>query len=354
MRLLSAVVVLAGFFALTGVAQPDAPLPPTIVKFKTANATLGEVAAEISKASGVPIAVDAAVLKARCPVAVDGLPFWEALERVAAQTRAKLVLAEQGRKIALEPRGASKTVAATSGPFRVVATQVIGRALLDQGVTIHDVHLDVHWEPRYTVFRIDTNPKITRAADDTGRVLESKQPATRVQPEGSVATMTVPLSGLTRQSKQIGVLAGEFRVTAAAKMLTFKFGDLTAKLPQTQTQERVSVSLKRMAKDDAVWVIDLELVYPPGQPAFESFEGQVWLRNNRPRLISPDASKTFEADSYEYDIREDMAGGRKVLATYTFKGVSNPEAKGWSLMYETPAPLVEFTVPFELRNIPIP
>ena len=32
--------------------------------------------------------------------------------------------------------------------------------------------------------------------------------------------------------------------------------------------------------------------------------------------------------------------------------VANP--KGWQLVYETPAPLVEFPVRFELKDIPLP
>jgi hypothetical protein len=136
-------------------------------------------------------------------------------------------------------------------------------------------------------------------------------------------------------------------------MLAFKFDDLTAKLPVSKSQDRVTATLKRITKDEAVWVVGLELSYPPGQPAFESFESETWLRNNRPQFVSPDASKSFGADGYEYTITDEKAG-RKVQATYTFKGLANPLAKGWSLVYETPAPLVEFTVPFELRNIPLP
>jgi len=122
----------------------------------------------------------------------------------------------------------------------------------------------------------------------------------------------------------------------------------------SKTQDRVTVSLNRLVKDDATWVVELRLEYPPGQPEFGSFEAETWLRDNRPRFVSPDASKSFDADSYEYSVTEDKAGARKVLATYGFKGLANPTAKGWSLVYETAAPLVEFTVPFELRNILLP
>ena len=42
-----------------------------------------------------------------------------------------------------------------------------------------------------------------------------------------------------------------------------------------------------------------------------------------------------------------------MTATYRFKG-ANPNAKGWSLVYEAPGPLVEVMVPFKLENIPVP
>jgi len=42
------------------------------------------------------------------------------------------------------------------------------------------------------------------------------------------------------------------------------------------------------------------------------------------------------------------------MATYRFPANLNPLAKGWSLIYETPSPLLEMKVPFELKNIPIP
>ena len=36
------------------------------------------------------------------------------------------------------------------------------------------------------------------------------------------------------------------------------------------------------------------------------------------------------------------------------KGLGDPTAKGWTIVYETPAPLVEVKVPFELKDIPLP
>ena len=75
-------------------------------------------------------------------------------------------------------------MSAVSGPFRIVAKQVTGRPLLDYGVTFHEIQLDVHWEPRYPVFRIDTNPKIKAAKDDKGNTYSpTQQPHAIIRPE---------------------------------------------------------------------------------------------------------------------------------------------------------------------------
>ena len=104
----------------------------------------------------------------------------------------------------------------------------------------------------------------------------------------AVHSSTVRLAGLTRDSRKIAVLAGEFTVTAAPKMLAFRFDDLTAKPPvAAPAQEKVTATLKRFEKDETVWEAEVEVSYPPGGPVFESFES--WTGENQMRLNSPDA-----------------------------------------------------------------
>jgi hypothetical protein len=160
--------------------------------------------------------------------------------------------------------------------------------------------------------------------------------------------MSVGLTGLTRDSRKVAVLAGDFRAVAAEKMLTFTFADPPAKLPATKTLDRVTATLKRVERIGDAWEVELDLLYPEGQPVFESFEEQRWLRDTRVRLISPDR-KAFDPDNEEV-----TAGGRRVTATYRFKGPVTPAAKGWSVVCETPGPLTELTVPFELQGVPLP
>ena len=79
-----------------------------------------------------------------------------------------------------------------------------------------------------------------------------------------------------------------------------------------------------------------------------------WAAGNRLRLISPDSSKAFEPSSYAVNSLR-----RKVSGTYYFKedpvkGPVNPAARGWSLVYEAPSTPVEFTVPFAVKDVPLP
>jgi len=348
---LAIVALLAVAVAIATAAPPETVrFKPTPVTFSNANATLNDVAVGLSKSSaGVTVAVESPeAAKAKCPVDFTGTPFWEALETAADASKTRITLRDGGKRVILEPRPNRREISAVSGPFRIVPRSVTGRLLLDSDTIFHDIQLDVHWEPRLPVFRIDGNPRITKAIDDRGTALTVAAGNARHHPSTSATDMRVRLTGLTRESKRIGVLEGEFRATASAQMLAIPFENLGDKLPATKTEEGVKVTLQSFTKTDQTWEAELELLYPESHPFFESFEEQKWLRDNRARLVSP-AGKPLDPDS------EDVtAAGRKVIATYRFKTKDNPAAKGWVLVCETPGPLAEATVPFTLKDIPIP
>ena len=352
-----AIVPLA-FAAAVGLAPaddpPKLPIAAKVVKMDLPHSKLKVVVAELTRQSGLAVTFPEKAADEPCDGIFQGKPFWDALEQLADQTGNRIVLHDHGRELALEPRGKSKEISSVAGPFRVVARQVVGRNFLDTGLVFHEVQLDVHWEPRFPVFRIDSRPKVATATDDRGVALTAQPTAGRSQLSGvAVHESSVRLSGLTRDSRKIAVLAGEFTVTAANKMLAFKWTDLTARTPPAvPPQEGVSVVLKRFEKDEKVWEAEVEVTNPPGGPVFESFES--WTGENQLRLVSPDAAKSFTPDDYEI-----RAGERKLVAVYRFKedpakGLVGVNGKGWSLLYTTPAPMSDFKVHFELRDIPLP
>lgn len=333
-------------------AQPAEPtITPTTVSVAK-DATLADAAAALTKSpAGATVRVEAPDLaKAKLTAGVDQVPFWDGLEAAADQTKTRLVLRDGGRTVVLVPRTGGREVSAVSRAFRIVPRAVTGRLLLDQGTAFHDIDLDVHWEPRVRVYRIDSAPRVTNAADDRGTALTAEVAGSRHYPTGSLTDLKLRITGLTRESKQIATLAGEFRATAAEKLLAVPFKNLTAKYPIVQKADGVSVVLRSFEKVAGLWEAHLELTYPEGHPGFESFEEQKWLRDTRLRLIDPKAA-VFEPDNDDVN-----AAGRNVAATYRFKllAAANPLQPGWTLVCDTPAPLTEVKVPFVLKNIPLP
>ena len=360
MRSAAVTTLILGTLAALPAAEPARPLAPTGVDFakppgdKSAP-VLGEVAKALSDKAGVPVAVAPGMLKAKCDVKFANVPFWEALQTAADKSGARISLAEGGRKVELVPRGPSRESAATSGSFRVVSQQVVGPALLDQGVTFHEVQLLVHWEPRLRVYRIDTTPRITKVSDVPGSKLAADGGSSQVLPADATSEMKVRLTGLTRDSEKITTLAGVFNVTAAEKMLTFSFEAPGGKLPEAQKQDGVSAVLKRVQKKGDTWEVVAEVTYPEGQPSFQSFEGEWWLRDNRMLLVSPEG-KAVVLDDFEIPTPDSP---RPLTVIHRFKqdaakGLGDPTAPKWKIVYETPAPLAEVKVPFELKDIPLP
>ena len=329
-------------------------LPPRLVKLDLPNSTLAKVAPALSAKTGIPFTFPKESAGETCDGVFTDKPFWFALEMVASQTGNRIVLGDNGRKIALEPRGKSYEVSSVHGAFRIVARQVVGRFQLDAGSVFHEVQLDVHWEPRFPVFRLDSSPRITKATDDRGTALAMQAVGARSQPTGALHAATVRLGGITREAKRIATIEGNFNVTASEKMLAFTFDDLTKgkSVIALPAKDKVIATLKRVEKDEKTWEFEIELNYPPNIPKFESFES--WTMENRLRLVSPDPAKSFSPDDHEI-----LVQGSKVIAVYRFKedakrGLVNPASKAWKLVYEAPSPPVEFAVPFELKDVPLP
>ena len=332
--------------------EPKYAVPPRTVTLDMPNSTLGKVAPVLGKA-GFPFTFPAEAAGQTCDGVFNKKPFWFSLEMIASQTGNRITIGDGGRKIALEPRGKAYEVSSVHGPFRIAVRQVVSRFQLDSGTSSHDVQMDVHWEPRFPVFRLDSSPKITKATDDKGTVLDAAGGGSKSQPTGFLHPASVRLGGITRDSKRIATLEGNFTVTASEKMLAFEFNDLTKGKTAVPagTKDKVTASLKAVEKDEGVWEFRLELDYPKGLPSFESFES--WTHLNTLRLLGP-GGKTFAPDDNEV-----LTQGSKVTATYRFKedlkrGLVNPAAKDWKLVYEVPSPPLEFTVPFELKDIPLP
>jgi hypothetical protein len=233
------------------------------------------------------------------------------------------------------------------GPFRIAARSVEARIDLQTQKRVYDLTLELAWEARLPVYRVDACPRIAKGQDDAGRAVTVKPIDSRNPVDGVVTMMRVPLEGLDRASKQIGILEGSFRVTAAEELLRFAFDDLTK--TSAVKQQGVEIVLRTPAKEGAYWLLDVELHYPKGSAVFESFE-TYWVSRNRLTLIAPDGRSRFVAAD------EEINGN---VVRYRFKqnkakGFAPQTLKGWNAEYDAPGVLREVPVRFELKGIMLP
>ena len=237
----------------------------------------------------------------------------------------------------------------------------------DTGRGVTEVTLEVDWEPRLPVFRIDGEPRGEYGAGRLGGGpgLAAQQFGQEMAPaagkaavSGSTFTSVVRLpaiarsEGAGRASGQIYTIdsisiRGDFTVTAAAKMLQFRVPDCAT--PTTLSQEGVTFTALPWKRIGDRWDVPVELTYPASKVEFESFESGAWLSRNRLQLIDA-AGKPREPMNEDW--RE---AGPKTTAFYRFPAAQLPaDRKGWAMLYETPGPLVEFPVRFTLNDIPLP
>lgn len=345
--------VLALMFApvITSAAPPAKPAP---VAAKTVTvdkaATLAEATATLSKQTGLAFDLGGADGKAAIKAAAKNVPFWEAVEAVAADARCFVRV--QGEKVVFtkRPDGVGAAPSSVDGPFRVVLRKVIARKDFEAAGTDHEFHLEVQWEPRFPVYLIDTEPQATAAVGEQKQTTDS--PAVRGMPTGYTHAAVVRLKNIPREAKRIDELTGTFRLVAADRMLAVEFKELTGDKPVTQTVDGVTLTLHPVVKYDKRAEFRVDLEYPETHPEFESF--QQWSGANEFRLLAPNQATGLKPSTYSADER-----GRRVTATYNFSGPNGaafalPNLKGWRVVYHTPGPMSEQTLTFKLKGITLP
>lgn len=329
-RSLRIVVTIALFIPFASAA--DRPIPPQTVSV-TGGRPVADVVADLSKQSNVPFDLSGANRQAMGKSNLAKVPFWNAVEQLAAETGHRAVPGKKGREVRLVRAVGPQVKASIDGPFRVAVRQVIGKTDFEAGTTAYDVILDIHWEPRFPVFRIDSEPTISALTDDAGSKLTFSPAKSKVPVGDAIHTTTIRVHGVPRKATKLTALSGSFVVTTTDRMLPFVLN--LDQLPAKAEREGVSVEVTRAETVDDRFEVAVELTYPPTHPVFESFES--WATENRAKLGT--------AEPLDYEVRTE---GRRVSAVYRFK------AAGKQLQYTTPAPLLEYAVRFELKDIPLP
>jgi hypothetical protein len=343
-------------------AREKASLDGSKVTLQAQGMRLSEVLQALQAQSGNPITdlreqygVDAT--NPTLDLEIVDRPLLEALDQVARKAGVAVTFYTGDGTIGLMPAGMDRPIPVENsplvryqGPFRIEAQQVTMVRNLQAGTASANLRLEVAWEPSLRPMLLALQADNLVIEDDQGKTIapqvmeESLNVVLR--PENPVAEINLNMDAPPRSAEALGRVKIQAEVTVPAATKTFRFAKLTGPR-QEQKQDDVSVSLLGTTVDEANWLVTVEVAYPGGGPAFESY--QQGLFNNRVYLQKPDGS-VFDQNG---GFNQIGSGDSRVAFEYIFVDAPG-KPDDYQLVYETPSKVVTIPLEFELKAIPLP
>ncbi len=291
---------------------------------------------------------------------IDDRPFYEALDIFADKAGVSYTPYTNDGTIGLMAGAPStptpnmparvKPLVVYTGPFRVLFKQLVVVRDFQTGVGTCNATFDVMWEPRLRPMLMAVKNEDLKIVDDQGKPVpgqvtqEADEAALRAG--NCAAEMNLNLSAPERSAKLLSSFKVKAAITVPSGMKSFRFPRLT-EANSVQKQGDISVKLESVEVDAQVWKVALEIAYPEGGPAFESY--RQGLFNNRLWLQKPDGSR-FEQNGGFNNTGSD---GGKISFEYLFVDAPGKPADHM-LVYETPAKVVPIPLEFEFKDVPLP
>jgi hypothetical protein len=281
--------------------------------------------------------------------------FWQALDTIARRSNSGLSLYLPEGGVALSGRPYRPVPTYYGGIFRSAVKRVNVELDMETGVHVCVLALEIAWEPRYRPFYLEVSDLAAEfAADAEGQRLSVKQPGKGYESVvGRVAhEVELRVPAPKRSSPAVTLLRGNIKTIGPSKMLTFTFAQLKpigqAGQEISQTQEGIRASLRKITVDEDRWTVEVGLDYPPGGPAFQSY--QSWLGNNAIALERGGKRVTPKSN----DQRILLLTNNRAVVQYYFTPPPKTRIVDWSLVLQTPGRILETSVPFEFRDVLLP
>src|SRR5262249_13402751 len=275
LRILSLFLILPVVAAFA--ADPTAAPKPKTVTLSVTDEPLSKVLAQLTKQTGIAVEDRRSAEGTPISVTLKDVPFWEALDPIAARAEARVYLHSRDGRIALVKRDpkAPPPQVSYAGPFRTTLKRTHAVRDLETGSVQYSATFETVWEPSLQPFFLDTYPRglVVTADGKKVPVPEMGQALSPVDNRTSLV-FDVPLPPQDRGVKKLSRLEGRLTAVVPTEMLAFDFGPLD-KLAQSpvaaKTEKGVSCQIKKVALDNDVWRVQLEVEYPKSDVKFESF-----------------------------------------------------------------------------------
>ena len=301
---------------------------------------------------------------------IDKKPFFEALDIIAKQANVIVSFGsgdgtigllpggdggsgddEKPEAIGVDPPTKLKQPVQYVGPFRVEFRSISSQKILGSGVNPGNAQLEVAWEPRLRPMLLALKAEDVTIIDDRGKAVSAsvtdESSSVVLRPENPSAEVNLNFDPPGRETKVVNLKSFKIKaeVTIPAGVKTFRFPNLTK--PGVVKQGDVSVKLESTEVEESTWKVQVELTYPGGGPAFESY--RQGLFNNRVWLQKADGSR-FEHNGGFSNVGSDNG---KLGFEYLFVDAPG-KPTDYGFVYETPSKVVSIPLEFEYKDVPLP
>ncbi|MBX7168260.1 MAG: hypothetical protein K1X74_18125 [Pirellulales bacterium] len=246
------------------------------------------------------------VLAKKVTLALDGVPFWQAIDQLLDHTEMSLYAFAGEPALALIERGPTSRqrlgVAHYQGAFRFEPIMVLAeRQFREAGSHRLDLRIEVAWEPRLNVIALKQPlANITAVCSDGSSIKLGTDAVGELEfatPEGSNAVeFDLNLAPPSRDVAAINSLEGTLFALLAIHEHDFRFEQLATARDVRQRHNEATVTLEQVRKNQDAWEVRMRISFDDPAAALESHRG--WIFNNRAVLLAPDGAvvepSTFE------------------------------------------------------------
>lgn len=351
-----AIILASGIIAAGGdtdvpakIAKASKELEPRPLTLAPGQYAPADFLAVLAKQTGNHV-VDRRSTKSVAPLALDfdKVPFWPALDKFCTRAGCSFSTYCSNGGVALIDGAKRSAHVSYHGITRTAVKRIAVANDLEAGAGTCVVHLDVAWEPRFEPFYLSVGPvKAAYVSRGVANELKVQAPSRgQLSVAGQSANeIEIHLPPPPRTAPAIGTLEGSFKFIGPSKMLTIRFKEIKAGAALEQDEVRMRLTNVKEGPDR--WLIEVQINNPEGTPVFESY--QTWLDNNRISLVN--GKSTLLPEPNETVLKET---NREASIQYAFAAPKNGKLADWTLVYRTPGRIVELTVPYSFKNVPLP
>lgn len=319
-------------------------LQPQPVVFSSKQLPLDEILVQLQKQTGNAVK-DARADRANPKIALPDKPltFWQTMDLIGEKSGIGFSAYQEGGGVALVDRPYRKLQTDSTGAFRFAFKRIA--ATRDEGADTRfcAVTLDVVWEPSF--YPLFINLQQATALVGKREIMVEPQGSRRVVEMGGTE-LELRLPAPERKADKIDSLKGSLHVIGVPKMLEFQFARPMKSMKAEQDGVQVRVEIETQLK---FWRVHLDTEHPKRAIVqVDSFQESAWLQLTRVWLSWRDAKKQV----VEVEGRE--LGYSKKIRGFVYEFPVPPQGAEVTLHYRVPSRVREFTVPFALRDLPLP